>query len=168
MDIEKLDMLLEELRLADKSKQSVDFNEFCNNKWGQTGQTFSVCAQIVRTLIVDGYVEHPGVDKRRIWLTNTGRQFKGYAQTEINNKASLNSDNDLKQLTIESLKYHATIRDKESEIRQLTANNLKLQNKHLKRYILYAVIGSFIGAVITWTVDNLSEVVSFLQTIFQK
>ena len=49
MDIEKLDMLLDELRLADINANSVDFNESCNNKWGQTGQTFAFCDQIVRT-----------------------------------------------------------------------------------------------------------------------
>jgi hypothetical protein len=164
MDIEKLDMLLDELRLADSNAKSVDFNEFCNNNWGQNGQTFAICDQIVRTLIADGHAEHPEVDKHRIRLTNSGRQFKGYAKTEIDNKASLDSDNELKQLTIENLKYQTTIRDKELEIRQLTANNLKLQNKHFKRYVIYAVVVS----LITLLADNLSEVGSFLQSIFQK
>ena len=35
MDIEKLDMLLDELRLPDSNAKSVDFNEFCINKLGQ-------------------------------------------------------------------------------------------------------------------------------------
>jgi hypothetical protein len=123
MDIEKLDILLEELRLADSDAKSVDFNKFCNNKWGQTGQTFTVCDQIVRTLIADGYAEHPGVDKRGIRLTNSGRQFKGYAQTE-RDILVVAEDNKLIEelrkknliLSNDKLEYEKTIRRLQEEL----------------------------------------------------
>lgn len=161
MDIEKLDMLLEKLRQADRLNKSVDFNEFCESKWGKSMNTAGICEQLTHALITDGYAEFMLGDKRRIRLIGNGRNFKGYKQTEIEYKESLTKDYELKQLTTENLKlqneslaYQIRIRDKESEIRQLTADNLHLQNRQLKRYVLYAIIGSVVGAIITWLIDN--------------
>lgn len=48
------------------------------------------------------------------------------------------------------------IRKKEEEIRNLTSENLKLQNKQLKRVIVYSIISFVAGAI----VSNLEEILT--------
>jgi len=50
------------------------------------------------------------------------------------------------------------IREKDDMIRDLTAENLKFQNRQLKRAILYSMFGFFAGAVI----DNLNYILKLL------
>jgi hypothetical protein len=49
------------------------------------------------------------------------------------------------------------------EINKLTKENLILQNKDLKRKVLFGIIGFIIGAIIT----NLKDIIAFLQVILE-
>lgn len=55
------------------------------------------------------------------------------------------------------------IRNKEKEIRVLTISNLKLQNKHLSRYIFYSIISFVLGVVIS----NLKEISNLIEILKQ-
>lgn len=49
----------------------------------------------------------------------------------------------------DNLKYTQSIREKEEEIRRLSSKNLKLQNRQLKWYITFSIIGFILGAIVT-------------------
>lgn len=56
------------------------------------------------------------------------------------------------------LKEENRVEELDLKIKELTAINLNLQNKQLKRYILYSVISFVLGAIST----NIEEVLNFL------
>lgn len=62
---------------------------------------------------------------------------------------------------IDSLKENNAI---ENKIQQLTTENLRLQNRQMKRSILYSTIGFISGAVLT----NYKELWDWLKAIFQQ
>jgi hypothetical protein len=62
------------------------------------------------------------------------------------------------KLQNESIKYQKSIRDNHEKINDLTMLNLKLQNRQLKRYILYSFIGFFGGVLFS----NLSKIMEFI------
>jgi hypothetical protein len=53
------------------------------------------------------------------------------------------------KLQNESSEYAKTLRQKEEEIRELTSSNLILQNRQLRRYVLYSSISFILGAILT-------------------
>lgn len=65
---------------------------------------------------------------------------------------------EIKKTGIEKyLKEESQVEELDLEIKKLTAINLNLQNKQLKRYILYSVISFVLGAILT----NLEVVLKF-------
>lgn len=57
------------------------------------------------------------------------------------------------------LEKQNSVKDKDNEIRDLTAKNLRLQNKQLKRYILYSIIFFILGVV----TSNLKDILTLLK-----
>jgi len=57
------------------------------------------------------------------------------------------------------IEYQEMIKDKDNEIRDLTSKNLRLQNKQMKRAVLYSIIGFIAGAI----VSNLKEILILLK-----
>ena len=66
---------------------------------------------------------------------------------------------EIKKVGIEKyLEEENRVEELDLKIKELTAINLNLQNKQLKRYILYSVISFVLGAIST----NIKEVLNFL------
>ncbi|CAM4006806.1 hypothetical protein FLSI110296_08845 [Flavobacterium sinopsychrotolerans] len=66
---------------------------------------------------------------------------------------------EIKKVGIEKyLKEENRVEELDLKIKELTAINLNLQNKQLKRYILYSVISFVLGAIST----NIEEILNFL------
>jgi hypothetical protein len=57
---------------------------------------------------------------------------------------------------LEKQKYEDELKKLQIENARLTNLNLKLQNKHLRRYVIYAIIGFIAGAIVT----NWKEILS--------
>lgn len=53
------------------------------------------------------------------------------------------------KLQKESAEHSITLRQKDDEIKSLTIENLILQNRQLKRYVLYSSVSFILGAVLT-------------------
>lgn len=53
------------------------------------------------------------------------------------------------------LKEKSRVEELDLKIKELIANNLHLQNKQLKRYVLYSIIGFVLGAIVTSLKDIL-------------
>ena len=67
---------------------------------------------------------------------------------------------EIKKTGIEKyLKEESRVEELDLKIKELTAINLNLQNKQLKRYILYSVISFVLGAVLT----NFEMVLKFFE-----
>ncbi|SNZ01730.1 hypothetical protein [Flagellimonas pacifica] len=54
-----------------------------------------------------------------------------------------------------------TTKAKDEEIRDLTAKNLRLQNRQMKRAVLYSIIGFIVGVIAT----NLKDILIFFNVI---
>jgi len=83
-------------------------------------------------------------------LTPKGNQFTNFDELEkISKKAEERDDLEMKNMRLENenLEYQKSIRNLNNDIAKLTETNLKLQNKHLKKYILYSVISLIIGVL---------------------
>ena len=81
----------------------------------------------------------------------------------ISDKEKQESELDLKikekeNLELSLLKYQNDIKDKEREIIDLTDKNLRLQNKQMKRTVLYSIIGFLSGVIVT----NLKDILILL------
>lgn len=155
----KLDSLLNELK---QKNTSVDFNKFCDKTWGKSKETFKTCRLLAQTLVEDGYATFTPNSNRYILLTGKGEKFKGYVQTDIDTKTADIQDNELRRLTKENLEFQnesieheKSLRDNKSVIDKLTFDNLRLQNKNLRRTILYAIIGFISGLILTNAKDLL-------------
>ena len=57
-----------------------------------------------------------------------------------------------------------SVKEKEDEIRNLTSKNLQLQNKQLRRVVLYSIISFVAGAI----VSNLKEILALLNLAGQE
>ncbi|PHS63376.1 MAG: hypothetical protein COB12_09510 [Flavobacterium sp.] len=75
-------------------------------------------------------------------------------------KESNKSDLEVKNLKLEneSFEYQKSIRKKEKKIKKLTSENLRLQNRQMKRVVLYSIIGFVAGAIIS----NLKDILILL------
>jgi len=121
MDNSKLDILLDELK---QKNTSVNFEEFCMRTWGASNETFKNCRLFVQTLVDDGYATYTPNSNKLILLTGKGERFKGYVQTEIDNKLEIDEENENKKLKKQNLKlsndemeYKKTIRKLEEELK---------------------------------------------------
>lgn len=74
-------------------------------------------------------------------------------------KTSGYNKNDFDIFAINELELK-NIEDK-NRISELTIKNLELQNMQLKRYVLYSVIGFFVGAIVT----NLKDILTLLNIV---
>jgi hypothetical protein len=64
----------------------------------------------------------------------------------------------IKKVGIEMyLKEENRVEELELKIKELTFSNLKLQNKQMKRYILYAVAGFVLASIFTYLKDILTN-----------
>ncbi len=164
MDNEKLDILLNELK---RTKSSVDFNEFCNAQWGQSSDTFKTARLLADKLVADGNAKFTPNNQRLLLIEPKGVEFIGYVQKSIDDAIKQNNLNELNILTKEnlmlqneSLKYQQTIREQQEKIANLTEENISLQNRKLRRYIIYSIISAIFGAI----ASNLKELCQYLQT----
>ena len=67
------------------------------------------------------------------------------------------------KLQKESIEYSKTLRKKEDEIIKLTSENLILQNRQLRMYVLYSVLSFISGAVLT----NLKDILNLWKILTQ-
>ncbi len=167
MDDEKLDILLNELK---RTQSSVDFNEFCNSQWGQSKETFKTARLLADKLVLDEHAEFTLNNPKLIIIVSKGLSFNGYVQKSLDDKIKQDGLDELSKLTRdnlllqnESLKYQQTIREQQEKIATLTEKNLSLQNRQLRRYIIYSIIGAISALILS----NLKEVCQYLQTHIQ-
>lgn len=77
-------------------------------------------------------------------------------ESDSNSASDFSKEKGILELNI--LKHQNEIKDKELKIIDLTAKNLRLQNKQMKRAVLYSIIGFLAGAIIT----NLKDILILL------
>ncbi len=114
IDYIKLDNLLNELK---QKNTSVDFNEFCDNTWRKSIETFKICRLLAQTLVDDGYATFTPNNSRLILLTGKGAKFKGYVQTEHDKQLANDEEKEIEKfkkqnliLSNEKMEYEKTIR----------------------------------------------------------
>lgn len=95
----------------------------------------------------------------------------GFTKIQIENDLQYAKILDKENLELDNLKlqkegaeYLKSIRKKDEEIKNLTTENLILQNTQLKRYIKYSVISFLCGAIIT----NIKDILNLLKIYFLK
>jgi len=66
------------------------------------------------------------------------------------------------ELQNENLKYSQSLRKQKEKISQLTSENLKLENKQLRRNVLYSIIAFILGAILT----NYKDILIYLNKYF--
>jgi hypothetical protein len=81
------------------------------------------------------------------------KKYQYHSTSEINKIAELGIEKYLSKKDSEE--------NSELEIQRLTIENLKLQNKQLKRTVLYSIIGFIMGGIIT----NLKDILILLKII---
>jgi hypothetical protein len=96
-------------------------------------------------------------------ITPEGIEKLNKIESENNNNIKANLEIENLKLQKESAEYSKTLRKKEVEIRELTSSNLILQNKQLRRYILYSIISFISGAVLT----NLKDILDLWKILIQ-
>ncbi len=86
------------------------------------------------------------------YLTPKGNQFTNFEDLEkLSKKVDEREELEVKNIRLENenLEYQKSIRGLSKDISDLTKTNLELQNKHLKKYILYSILGFIVGVLVT-------------------
>jgi len=157
IDIEKLDFILDKMIETDWLVTANDlhingyYDEY-NNDIYKIEKDFRYLLSVFSTMGIgevsmnkDAEMVRPN-DKAILFHKKGG--FK--KQVEISKTEKENKENDYKKET-----ERQNLKD---EIDRLTKENLELQNRQLKRYILYSAIAFILGALIT----NIKDIINLL------
>ena len=117
---------------------------------------------IAKELIVKVDEEHPGLVYK---LSDRAKQYLvSLRQNAYKQEQRQNLEVDNLRLQNEAMQHQATLRRQEAQIRSLNETNLQLQNKNIKRTVLFFILGSLVTFIASnWLL--LSE--AFLK-LFQK
>jgi hypothetical protein len=98
------------------------------------------------------------VEKFGLKVFKSGGWLKYLSDLEKNHTELELKKLEKEELELELLKHQNKIKDKEREIIKLTAKNLRLQNRQMKRAVLYSIIGFLTGIIAT----NLEDILILL------
>ncbi|WP_179318002.1 hypothetical protein [Winogradskyella undariae] len=87
------------------------------------------------------------VKKLGLKVFKSGGWLKHLSDLEENHTELELKQLEKEELELNILKHQNKIKDKEREIIKLTAKNLRLQNKQMKRAVLYSIIGFLAGII---------------------
>ena len=112
-------------------------NEKFNRQNGEHFVSF-----LVKYGLVTNHEERCDITPKGVEISKNGGWLEHRRKKENQRNISQNSENSL--------------RDQERQVRELTVENLKLQNKQLKRFIIYSIIAFISGAILTNIKDILA------------